>query len=339
MSAPSPTFQKLFWIVNDPVPWSLIDKRAIQMDDENLSSDLPESWSPPRPEDVADPCGNHPELSATMRCRVCSSAWCEACLSMRKVGAARIAFCPACGGMCESVYSKVQAKPAALPEETSFFAGLGAAFGYPFRGEGLYILLGGTLLLSVAALVPFGFIIGLIAGGYLAAYLMSVLSTSAQGDQALPGWPEFSDPWDDIVRPWLLMFGTVAFCLAPWWLAGRFMADSEHVRWIEGLLLVAGLFYLPMALSAVAVFDNFAALNPLLVVPSILKVPGEYFVVCVLVALTVGVADQLELLLGAWLPRFLAVVPAQFGSLYLTFVAMRALGILYHRNRDQLHWF
>ena len=91
---------------------------------------------------------------------------------------------------------------------------------------------------------------------------------------------------------------------------------------------------------AAVVFDSVAAVNPLLVVPSITKIPGSYLLT---VALLAGV------LAAKWsgdyfLPRVIPIpiVPSIISTcsgLYLLMVEARVLGLLYLVNKERLAWF
>jgi hypothetical protein len=107
--------------------------------------------------------------------------------------------------------------------------------------------------------------------------------------------------------------------------------------------LAFGAFYLPMALLAVAVTDNFLGLSPHVVVPSILRTFAPYCVTFVLLVVLVTVrfagglaarevpVEQLPL-------KILVTVVMEFFSLYLLMVEMRILGLLFRSYRDRLGW-
>lgn len=103
------------------------------------------------------------------------------------------------------------------------------------------------------------------------------------------------------------------------------------MKWLYVLLaLVLGGAVFPMAFLAVTMFDTLGALNPLLIVPSILKVPLAYLVTLAMFG-AIFVANWAAFtLLSMVLP--IPIVPEIIGSfadLYLTAVEMRILGLLY----------
>src|ERR1051325_10851123 len=100
------------------------------------------------------------------------------------------------------------------------------------------------------------------ATGYLMAYMMKIITSTTQGEKAMPDWPDFTD-WSDVSGPLFQAIGTVLACMAPALLI-LFFVDDYKIP----LFLIAGLIggiYLPMAFLAVTMFDSLAAINPMLV--------------------------------------------------------------------------
>jgi hypothetical protein len=133
--------------------------------------------------------------------------------------------------------------------------------------------------------------------------------------------------------------------VANWW-------GAEIPRTVILATQILGSLYFPMALLAVAMKDNVLAANPLVVIPAILRVPGEYLVVALLltgifalldlgdeyskqmgrVTLTTRRMDRLFTSFGVralW----------SFASIYLLTVNMRILGLLYVTKKKKLGWF
>ena len=104
--------------------------------------------------------------------------------------------------------------------------------------------------------------------------------------------------------------------------------------------MIFGCLYFPLAFTAVTMADSLDGLNPLVIVPSNLKIPGEYLLV---VLLSVGIyfAETFgNALLGSVLPiPILPTLVSQFLGLYLGVVEMRLLGLLYWTKRADLGWF
>jgi len=228
-------------------------------------------------------------------------------------------------------------------EMRGFYELVGDAFVYPLRGRGKWLLLVGTLFFTVAGwftIVPlFGLLLALLIAGYLCAYMFRVVGRSAQGDRQLPDWPGFTDLYEDIVYPLLLVVGTALLAFLPaivlglGHLFGGWQTETAFVA-----ALVVGLLYLPMALLGVCLNQTFAMAGPHIVIPAILKVPLEYLTVCSVLGVVVvlqtlagkHVLDRLPLLGG---------LLGQFLSLYCLVLEMRLLGVLFYTRRERLGWF
>ena len=292
-------------------------------------------------------CKFHRHEPATFRCPQCQRAFCDLCVSHRQ---GRY-FCRACSVECSPV-ERVQAQAA---PEASFFALACGAFRYPLKGDGIILLVcGGSLFLMIDGatfLARFAFIYGLMAlifltvfgTGYLTRYLQYVVTNSARGDDEMPDWPDLSDFSGEVTSPFFQFLGLVAFSFAPAILLTIFATATEGGAWL-GWATTASIFigavYFPMAFAAVAMYDSLGALNPLLIVPSILKIPKEYALTIVLFAVVL----TLRWLAVRILPDVLGVsyiLPAiisNFFGLYLLVVLTRILGLLCRLKKDELGW-
>jgi len=302
------------------------------------------------------PCKQHATNPAEWLCNRCHQLFCNACVLAKTIGRKPVHVCVTCGGQCTPFGLGVFAKK---EEAKSFFSELPEVFKYPLKGNGLILLLGGTIFFGVMAALQrgptFGLLIwalkimlAIITGGYLFSYLQKIIQSSAQGDEEMPSWPDFGDYWNDIIRPYFQGVALVLVCLGPAWLiAGKALLDfgltgdvpvgTIALGVVVGLM---GLTYLPMALLAVAMADSMAGINPLFVIPSILKVPVEYTVACCILIAVFIVQVVSSLVLDRIIP--LPVVPALlsgFMSLYFLTAEMRLLGLMYYTNKDTLKWF
>ncbi len=293
-------------------------------------------------------CKIHPRAIARFHCLQCGQNFCDLCVNMRQGRT----FCRACGVECEPLV------PAAISGELelSFVAKARDAFLYPLKGDGVILLVTGTifLLLIDAArfVVRFAFIYGLIAfifltifgTGYLTAYLRRILTGTAMGEKAMPDWPDLTDFGSDVASPFFQLLGTVLFSFGPAIALTVYAAFASEgapwLGWATTAAIVFGCAYFPMAFMGVAMFDSIGAVNPLLIVPTILKIPLEYL-------FTVGLFAVILLVrwLGkTFLPDILPVplLPSILSSLlglYLLVVEMRILGLLYWTKKDDLGWF
>ncbi len=299
---------------------------------------------PPPLAPAVNPCKNHPAAPATLVCQQCHLLFCDACITPRKSGNKVWYDCPVCRGKCAPLAERLAAqRQSEAKEAESFFKALPGAFTYPIGKGGATLLILGTLLYLVLDFVRhFSWTITVLAGGYLFAYMQKILSSSALGEECLPGWPEFSEWWDDIVHPFLLMVFTflVSFGPAVGYLIWAGGGEGEKDWIILFTLLAFGFFYFPMALLAVGISDNFISLNPFVVVPAIAKMPLEYFVACVAFFGAVALRHGSEMLMNLLIP--IPIVPTLitgFLALYFLAVEMRILGLMYFKNKLKLGWY
>jgi hypothetical protein len=244
-------------------------------------------------------------------------------------------------------------RPEAL--QVAFFESARQAFFYPFRGNGLILIFGGTLFFGFLDAANFisrmAFMFGLrgmamravlftfiLATGYLFSYLKSVIASSADGDPTPPDWPELGEWKADIVIP---MSQLVSLALASFGLALglQIWSDGDYPCLVIGAML-AGCVYFPMAFLGIAIFDSLAALNPIFVAGSILRVPREYSVAAAVFTGIVAMRWLSELALDKLLhlPLFPSLI-ADILTIYFLVVEARILGVLYRARKGVLGWF
>ncbi|HVY72240.1 MAG TPA: FHA domain-containing protein [Verrucomicrobiae bacterium] len=285
------------------------------------------------------PCHNHPTVPARWICKRCENFFCDGCINLRHSGTKVFRYCPLCRGICVDATPHLESRKRA---GQSFFKLLPEVPGYPFRKGGTTFLLAGTLFYLVMDFAArFSWIATIFAGGYLFAYMQKIVLSSAHGDEVLPGWPDFSDVWEDIGRPFFLMVWSFLVAFAP--MIFYLMLRDRHEElnpFIFFATIAFGGVYFPMSLLAVFMFDNFASLNPLVVLPAIMAVPLEYFLACVAFFLAYGASGLSERILEKIIPiPLLPTVITGFASLYFMTLEMRILGLLYFTNRKRLGWF
>jgi hypothetical protein len=263
-------------------------------------------------------------------------------------------FCKICGNECVPVKFK------AAVEQVNFFAAVPQAFKYPFIGDGLMLLFGGTFFFGFLDLANyisrhalkyglrammmrvaiFTFIFGI---GYLFAYLKKIIAATSDGDPHMPDWPEFSEWQADIVTP---MFQFVVVSFLSFGPALVFQIWGAWADWDYAWLFVVplallGCIYFPMAFLGVAIFDTLAAaLKPAFVVGSILRIPREYSVAAAEFIGIIGIRWLSEYLLGVVMKIPLApALLADLITIYLLMVEARILGLLFLSKRRTLGWF
>jgi hypothetical protein len=225
--------------------------------------------------------------------------------------------------------------------------GLLSALAYPLAGDGAIMLAAGTvfftLLIGGTMLAPrASILLGVFSFGYLLVALQHIVQTSAYGEPRMPAWPAFeSATWfDELLHPCLLWTGTLALCLGPGYAVLSFYADAGDTTVIGfgWVLLIGGAVYLPMALLAVAMTDSLGGLDPRLVIPSILAIPGRYLLALVLLGVMTAMGQAVHAGLDRLHLGWLAALPNGFVTLYIAVVQARLLGLIYHTNRDRFRW-
>lgn len=297
-------------------------------------------------------CQHHLREAARWHCPGCGRDFCEACVSTHRQGGSWNHFCRACGGRCEPLAVAANWVNGAPEAETRFLALLPGVFAYPFRGNGPVLLAAGSAFLLVVRVVGTlsgpaavlgliaGVIVGVFAGGYLFNYCKRIIETTANGEDALPDWPDFTDWMEDALRPFIQLLALLLFVYGPWLMLGFVtVPDPRLATALAWATLVAAGVLAPMALLALTIYDRFAALNPVLLLPSMARCPVDYGITVAgfvgLMAVVMVVESLLDWLLPLpLLPGFLATIL----GFYFQVVAMRVVGVFYRAHREDLGW-
>jgi len=293
-------------------------------------------------------CKYHPRTLARWMCTGCGKTYCDLCVAERHSAGVQQRFCRACGATTTPLEVTIEA-----PQEKSFFRELPRAFVYPFRGTGVLILIFATVLFAALDFLGRGNILGLLIKamtiGYLYSYMQNILHSTAADEDKMPDLPAM----DDLLNGFFRLIGTVLIAFGPA-LVLAYLAIAQEMPAAGIALIPAVIFgglYLPMAFLAVAMKDNIMAANPLIVVPSIVRVPLAYLVTALLAAGIFGarwLGDALtsdlvgESMMGNSVTKLLLVfglnVIWAFFSFYLLTVTIRILGLLYLTKRERLGW-
>jgi hypothetical protein len=185
--------------------------------------------------------------------------------------------------------------------------------------------------------------------GYLFSYMQNIIHATAAEEEQMPELPGM----DDLFGSFFRLAGTVvmSFGLTLGLLIAKYYEVEIPVSAII-ITLILGCFYFPMAFLAVAIKDNVMASNPLVVVPSILRVPGQYIVTVILFISIFGIRQLGDMISGvagnvAFSTTSMSVMFVSFGiriiwsfiSVYLLTVSMRIMGLLYLTQKEKLGWF
>jgi len=169
--------------------------------------------------------------------------------------------------------------------------------------------------------------------------MMKVINSSADGDPEPPSWPGFSDFSTDIIAPLVKVVWAFVACYIP---AGLYLIFVSGIRGLTDpffwVLVILGSVYYPMALLTVAMSGNFLALNPLVVIPAIMRAPLDYLICLAAFMLIVGLSAVAKQILAIPVP-LLGTAIQIFLSLYFMLIEMRMLGLFYNANAEDLDWY
>lgn len=228
-----------------------------------------------------------------------------------------------------------------LIADKPFLEHLPDVIAYPFKAGGMIMLAAGAVFITAVLFFSrYAFLFGIIGyvfvGGYLSAFMMKIVSHTADGEIDLPDWPDFSDWWDDIIGPMFQMIMVAVVSYLPLIAYGIYGAVSRDVSPVPAIaLLVLGALYQPMAVISMSIHRSIRALNPAHLFPAMMRIPLDYLIACGML---------LFLFFVKWLFRivpipFIGPFIDNFIMLYLLVAEMRILGLIYYANREKFGWF
>lgn len=175
----------------------------------------------------------------------------------------------------------------------------------------------------------------LLFGAYFWYYLAECLRDSALGGLGAPNPIERSGDnldWQELIWHVAVILGCLALCAGP---AVGYRIVTERNDLIFYLLVTVGVIGFPMMFLAVVMFDSFSALNPLLILGSMLSTFFPYGGVVIFFA---GILS-----LGVWMVQVLPEVAmihvfVELVFLYILVDLIHGLGRFYYRYTDKLNW-
>ena len=209
----------------------------------------------------------------------------------------------------------------------------------------LPILLGFMQILPIPFIGIFAFIAYIIVAGYMYYFFMECIRDSASGGIRAPenmgSMPDMGDAVTqvmEIVASVVIFWGPLGGYLMYkifWQSAGTNSLYNPTTDTVFWLLLGYGIFFFPIGLLALAMFDSSSAFNPFLWITSILSTFFQYcslvLFFCVLGWLVSRVVSSFQQSLF-----FSYLFGAAF--IYLAMVAAHLLGRFYYRNAEKLNW-
>jgi len=167
--------------------------------------------------------------------------------------------------------------------------------------------------------------------GYLIYCLSDYIRDSADGNRRAPdielSLSILTNAWELV---WLILntFICVAVCVGP---LVAYLIITKQTDIIFWLLVTYGILYLPMVLLALVLFDSLRALNPILIIGSMLNV---FFPYCGLVVLFFAVSGLIAIMPQSWLISYILSAVC----IYLTIVMAHLLGRFCYQYRERLNW-
>lgn len=187
--------------------------------------------------------------------------------------------------------------------------------------------------------------------GYFLYYFGHCVFDSSRGGCRAPDIAVYNTPGkSELLSQFFLTFGATAaqFC----W-AGVYYVFTKRTDSIFWALTAGGIFFLPMALLRVTLFDSVDALNPLVIIRSISKTFFPYcglvLIFCALGGLLAPLITNLPIPVNLrsalnYIPIVLnyllgtTLIYHKIAFIYLAFVAAHLLGRFYWWHKDKLDW-
>jgi hypothetical protein len=181
-----------------------------------------------------------------------------------------------------------------------------------------------------------GILVGLalaVIYGYIVFYLYECIRDSAGGGARAPDTMMLSIPnKQEMMEQALYIFGCVAICFLPVSLYRLIVGQKDVIFWI---FIVYGIFFFPMSFLAVVLFESPSALNPKLIIGSIVDTFLPYCRIVVIFSALAGIYIVGGVLLqAAGIPTFICDAVFMYGAILCAHI----LGCFFHKYKDRLNW-
>lgn len=309
----------------------------------------------PEPMGDIDHCYLHPDEPPTRTCVECRKYLCVKCAVPKRIeGQLKpIMVCAVCGGATSPLPKRVRWTP--------FYKDLPKVLAAPVTG-GALVYFGVMVLLQIvkhfagaipiAGLIPF-----LLLTVFQWVFYLEVVRDVAGGSYEFPGWPDVADILAMMTSFLKVVFVTIV-SLLPVFIAScilmaplqAFMATAgpDEKRSLAPLLLgpvgivialffFVYLFYLPLCVAIVAVFDTvLPALNPILIIKIMARIGKPYVFAALFWAAMFIFNAVLRILLGK--AGLIGGVIYPFFDVYFTLVFCYSLGRVIAENEYKIGW-
>jgi DNA-directed RNA polymerase subunit RPC12/RpoP len=188
---------------------------------------------------------------------------------------------------------------------------------------------------ALVLLVPLAFIgiiVKLLLSLYLYWYFCECIRDSAAGGVRAPETLANTPGLGDLLWQWLRTIGCLVVFAAPTSIYYGYAQQTDTAFWA---LLAFGVFFFPMGLLAVVMFDSFAGINPILLIGSVFRTFLPYCAMTAILALAgFLIAETSPDTQGSAILSFIVYSV----SVYLSMIAAHLLGSFYHRHEEKLNW-
>ena len=217
-------------------------------------------------------------------------------------------------------------------------------FLYPLNIPGLTILgivIITPLLIDIVAglLGPFGLVvvipglvIKIVIVLYIYWYYCECIRDSAGGGLRAPETMGTTPGLGDMFWQLVKIVGCSAFFFAP---IVVYFLYTKRTDTIYRLLYGYGVFFFPMGVLSVIMFDSFSGLNPVLLIGSIFS---TFFQYCGLILLMAGLGALMALLFSSLPKSWFLVYIFKIVSIYWVMIGAHLLGRFYWRYQKKLNW-
>ena len=212
---------------------------------------------------------------------------------------------------------------------------------YPANASGLTIL-------GIVIIIPFlinlmadlvgpfwpfitypGIFIKIVIALYAFWYFIECIRDSAEGGIRAPETIATTPALGEMFLAWLKIIAVLGFFAAP--AVVYYNMTEQHNMLILYSLVIYGIIFTPLALLAVIMFDTFSALNPILLIGSMLSTVFQYGALILLLTAIVYLNYAIMQYIQA--PFFLNLI-----RFYLSMVTAHLIGRFFWRYQDKLRW-
>jgi DNA-directed RNA polymerase subunit RPC12/RpoP len=199
---------------------------------------------------------------------------------------------------------------------------------------------------KVGSILSIIWIVGVYS--YMYWYFSECVADSASGGLRAPEALSISESFGEMFQNYLKLLACYAFFFGPvtfyYYTCVRFSHTQPNAI-IYWSLQTYGIFFFPMGILAVVIFDSVRGLNPALIIRSITSTFLPYCGLVVLfyglgILFVIGIVGSMSAgrAVGSFLSPILTLFSILVGFIWMSFVAGHLLGRFYWRYQEKLDW-